>query len=58
MVGIPGQSFESLAEDILMFRALNLDMIGIGPYIPHAATPLGSGALRPRDCPIRAGSEQ
>ena len=47
MVGIPGQSFDSLADDILMFRALNLDMIGIGPYIPHAATPLGAGALRP-----------
>ena len=47
MVGIPGQSFESLAEDILAFRALNLDMIGIGPYIAHAATPLGTGALRP-----------
>jgi biotin synthase len=47
MVGIPGQSFESLAEDVLTFRALDLDMIGIGPYIAHAATPLGSGALRP-----------
>jgi biotin synthase len=47
MVGIPGQSYESLAQDILTFRALDLDMIGIGPYIPHAATPLGSGALRP-----------
>ncbi len=47
MVGIPGQSFESLAQDVLTFRALDLDMIGIGPYIPHAATPLGTGALRP-----------
>lgn len=47
MVGIPGQSFESLAEDVLAFRAMDLDMIGIGPYIPHAATPLGSGKLRP-----------
>jgi len=47
MVGIPGQSYESLAEDILTFRALDLDMIGIGPFIPHAATPLGTGALRP-----------
>jgi biotin synthase len=51
MVGIPGQSFESLAQDILTFRALNLDMIGIGPYIAHAATPLGSGALRPAISP-------
>jgi biotin synthase len=47
MVGIPGQSFKSLAEDILAFRALDLDMIGIGPYIAHPGTPLGSGALRP-----------
>ena len=47
MVGIPGQSYESLANDVLVFRALDLDMIGIGPYIPHPLTPLGSGALRP-----------
>jgi len=51
MVGIPGQSIESLAEDILTFRALDLDMIGIGPFIAHAATPLGSGALRPPIAP-------
>ena len=47
MVGIPGQSYESLADDVLTFRALDLDMIGIGPYIPHPQTPLGSRALRP-----------
>jgi biotin synthase len=47
MVGIPGQSYESLAQDVLTFRALDLDMIGIGPYIAHPATPLGSGQLRP-----------
>jgi len=51
MVGIPGQSFESLAHDILAFHALNLDMIGIGPFIAHASTPLGSGGLRPEICP-------
>lgn len=51
MVGIPGQSYESLANDVLTFRALDLDMIGIGPYIPHAQTPLGSGALRPAIAP-------
>lgn len=60
MVGIPGQSFESLAEDILAFRALDLDMIGIGPYIAHPATPLGSGALRPEIAPseqVSSGEE-
>jgi biotin synthase len=54
MVGIPGQSYESLAEDILTFVDLDLDMIGIGPYIPHADTPLGSGAL----CPAIAPADQ
>lgn len=54
MVGIPGQSFESLAQDVLTFRTLDLDMIGIGPYIAHPDTPLGSGVLRP---PVE-GSEQ
>jgi biotin synthase len=43
MVGIPGQTYESLANDIALFRELDLDMIGIGPFIPHPATPLGSG---------------
>ena len=43
MVGIPGQSLESLAADILTFRTLDLDMIGVGPYIPHPGTPLGRG---------------
>jgi biotin synthase len=41
MVGIPGQSFEDLANDILLFKEYNIDMIGIGPYIPHPGTPLG-----------------
>lgn len=41
MVGIPGQTYGSLAEDIVLFGELDLDMIGIGPFIPHPATPLG-----------------
>jgi biotin synthase len=43
MVGIPGQTYDSVANDIALFRELDLDMIGIGPFIPHPATPLGSG---------------
>jgi len=41
MVGLPGQTFESVARDICLFRELDLDMIGIGPFIPHPQTPLG-----------------
>ncbi len=54
MVGIPGQSYASLAQDLLAFRAFDLDMIGIGPYIAHPDTPLGSGQLRP---PIASGDQ-
>ena len=43
MVGIPGQTWQSLADDLLLFRELDLDMIGVGPYLPHPATPLGAG---------------
>jgi biotin synthase len=46
MVGIPGQTYASLADDLLLFRELDLDMIGIGPYLPHPATPLGAGEWR------------
>lgn len=41
MIGIPGQTYEDLANDILTFNELNLDMIGVGPYIAHTGTPLG-----------------
>ena len=41
MVGIPGQTWASVADDIDAFRDLDLDMIGVGPYISHPATPLG-----------------
>jgi biotin synthase len=41
MIGIPGQTYETLAEDIECFRRLDLDMIGAGPFIPHPDTPLG-----------------
>ena len=41
MVGIPGQTYEIVARDIETFRTMDMDMIGIGPYIPHPETPLG-----------------
>jgi biotin synthase len=41
MVGIPGQSWETLAADIDMFRFYDMDMIGIGPFLPSPRTMLG-----------------
>ena len=46
MIGIPGQTYEDLAGDIEMFRTLDLDMIGVGPFIAHPDTPLGQAADR------------
>jgi biotin synthase len=46
MIGIPGQSLASIADDILLFRELDLDMIGVGPYISHPATPLGDNGTK------------
>lgn len=40
LVGLPGQTYASLADDILFFKELDADMIGIGPLIPHEHTPL------------------
>ena len=43
MIGIPGQTYASLSHDIDLFQTLDLDMIGVGPYLPHPRTPLGQG---------------
>lgn len=43
MSGLPGQTAEDLADDIVFFREMDVDMIGMGPFIPHPDTPLGEG---------------
>ncbi|GAA0096019.1 [FeFe] hydrogenase H-cluster radical SAM maturase HydE [Clostridium perfringens] len=40
LVGLPCQKIESLADDILFFKELDVDMNGIGPFIPNEDTPL------------------
>lgn len=40
LVGLPGQSIESIADDILFFKNIDADMIGLGPFIPAPDTPL------------------
>jgi biotin synthase len=44
MVGLPGQTDASIAEDIFLYKRLGLDMIGIGPFIPHPHTPLAKAS--------------
>ncbi len=40
MIGLPGQSLEDLANDLLFLKKLDIDMVGMGPYIEHHETPL------------------
>lgn len=40
MLGLPFQTTEHIARDILFYQEMNVDMIGMGPYIIHEDTPL------------------
>lgn len=39
MVGSPYQTAENLAEDMAFLEKLQPEMVGIGPFVPHHATP-------------------
>ncbi len=54
MIGIPGQSYDDLAGDLELFRELNLDMIGVGPFLMHPETPLAD----PQQQPVASPDEQ
>lgn len=41
MIGLPFQTYEHLEEDLQFLKNLEVDMVGMGPYIPHKDTPLG-----------------
>lgn len=40
MVGLPFQTLDVLAEDLLFFKKKDVAMVGMGPFIPHPDTPL------------------
>jgi biotin synthase len=40
MIGLPFQTLEDLAGDLLFMKNFNIDMCGMGPYIEHTDTPL------------------
>ena len=42
MIGIPGQRWDDLIDDLLTFRSLDLDMIGVGPWLSHPETAIGA----------------
>jgi biotin synthase len=40
MTGLPGETARTRLDNILLCKSLRLDMVGIGPFIPHEDTPL------------------
>lgn len=40
MIGLPFQTMENLADDLIKMKELDIDMCGMGPYIEHHETPL------------------
>ncbi len=41
MIGLPGQTISDLAGDLIFFAEMDVDMIGMGPFIPSPETPMG-----------------
>lgn len=56
MVGLPGETEEIRIQNALLCLKLGLDMIGIGPFIPHPETPLAQAAQYPIDLTVRAAA--
>ncbi len=40
LIGLPNQTDEHIAEDLLFFQEVDADMVGLGPFIPNPQTPL------------------
>ena len=40
MIGLPFQTLDHLAGDLLFLKELDVDMVGMGPFIEHEDTPL------------------
>ena len=40
MIGLPFQTIENLTDDLLFIKERDIDMVGMGPYLEHADTPL------------------
>ena len=49
MIGLPGQSDEELVNDILFFKEMDIDMIGMGPYVYSKDTPFAKNAINTKE---------
>ena len=54
MIGLPGQTLDTIAGDLLLLREIGCDMAGIGPFLPHPDTPLRDAAHGSAQLTMRA----
>lgn len=57
MIGLPYQTIDDLADDLLFLKSLDVDMVGMGPYLEHHETPLWTArkSLLPQSERLRLG---
>ena len=53
MVGTPGQTIDHILEDLEFMKELEPDMVGIGPFLPHHATPFANESAGTVDMTVR-----
>jgi len=53
IVGLPGQTITDLVDDVMLCKELGVDMVGIGPFVPHSATPLAGYSQGSSDLTLR-----
>lgn len=53
MIGVPGQTTDHIVRDIEYIVSLRPQMVGIGPFIPHSATPFAGSSAGDIDLTLR-----
>ena len=54
MTGLPGETEDDVINNCLLAHGLALDMVGVGPFIPHPDTPLAGSVTPDIDRAVRA----
>lgn len=49
MIGLPYQTLEDLADDLMFIKSMGIHMVGMGPYLTHSETPMGNLGITTTD---------
>jgi len=54
MVGLPGESDDTVIRNVELCADMGVDMAGVGPFIPHHQTPLAGAPQQPLELALHA----